>query len=396
MPESFQQTKRFRVPLFCLVTTLFWASLYTYTSVFTPYVRGLGASNQMAGVIVGSYGFTQLLFRIPLGIASDRFKKRRIFLTFGLIFSLISCTGLLLFKDLSLILLFRALAGAAAATWVDFTVLYTSYFNPSEATKAIGTLNFYNTVGQTAAIFFGGAAAERYGWSSPFLMGSVLAVVGLLLSGFLVEKFEESDEPVTFSGVMKTAMNRRLLCVSFLAILSQAYTFATVYGFTPQFASEGLHASKLGLSLLTVFSSLPGAFSSLLAGSRIMRKFGERRMIVFGFILTGIFTATIPFTTSFPLLILTQILAGFGRGLSFPLLMGLSIQDVEEHKRATAMGFFQAIYGLGMFLGPIIMGVIGDHASLSDGFVILGAACILTAFLTMAMVRSAKGRGRSE
>ena len=150
------------------------------------------------------------------------------------------------------------------------------------------------------------------------------------------------------------------------------------------------------LCLLTVFSSLPGAFSSLLAGSRIMRKFGERRMIVFGFILTGVFTATIPFTTSFPLLILTQILAGFGRGLSFPLLMGLSIQDVEEHKRATAMGFFQAIYGLGMFLGPIIMGVIGDHASLSDGFVILGAACILTAFLTMAMVRSAKGRGRSE
>ena len=50
---------------------LFWFSVYTYPSFLTSYaVNELGATSAMAGMIVGSYGLTQMLFRIPLGILS--------------------------------------------------------------------------------------------------------------------------------------------------------------------------------------------------------------------------------------------------------------------------------------------------------------------------------------
>lgn len=381
-----------RTLLFGITTLLFWASMYTYSPILAAYVKSLGAGNGLAGLILGSYGFTQMLLRIPLGIASDRLRRRKLFIIFGLFFSFFSSTGLLVFQNLTFILIFRSLAGAAAATWVDFTVLYTSYFRPGESVRAIGQLNFYNNFGQTAALFFGGMAADRFGWSSSFGMGIGLAVAGILLSLFIREKPAGDREAPTLRDFTAVATDRNLLAVSLLGVLSQSFTFATVFGFTPVYAESSLHAGKLGMSLLTLCASLPSAFAGLAAGSRLAPRFGERRVVMAGFAVGGLFTVTIPFTHSFGLLVLTQILAGIGRGFSFPLLMGLSIRDIALERRSTAMGIFQSIYGLGMFLGPVAMGMLADAFSLGTGFVILGILGLLTVPLAWLLIGGPAGK----
>jgi MFS family permease len=378
--------REYRIPLFCFVTVLFWASLYTYVPILTSYVEKLGASHWMAGIIVGSYGFVQMLLRIPLGIISDRLHKRRMLITFGIFFSLISTVGLLVFKNLSLILIFRSFAGAAAATWVDFTILYSSYYKHEEATKAIGTMNFYNTIGMTAAMLVGGFVADYFGWSAPFVIGGIIGMAGFVLSFFLVEKYEATSLKPSFNNFKYVITDKTLICVSLLAILIQMLTFATVYGFTPVFANLQLHANKSQMGMLTVLSTLPGAFGAIIAGSNFMYKIGGKRLIMAGFALASIFTITIPFTNVFWLLVLTQIIAGFGRGLAFTLLMGLSIRDMLSERRATAMGLFQAVYGLGMFIGPVIMGFIGAFTDLTHGFIyvgIMGLSGIIFAKLTI-------------
>ena len=55
-----------------------------------------------------------------------------------------------------------------------------------------------------------------------------------------------------------------------------------------------------------------------------------------------------------------------------PLLMTLAIKEVAVEYRATAMGFYQSIYALGMTLGPVVMGMIGDALGLRLGFSLLG------------------------
>ena len=70
-------TKKHNVILLYVLAWLYWFSLYVYTPIFSIYVVSLGASLKMAGLIFGSYGFTQMLLRIPLGILSDGIKTRK-------------------------------------------------------------------------------------------------------------------------------------------------------------------------------------------------------------------------------------------------------------------------------------------------------------------------------
>ncbi|MFD0695478.1 MFS transporter [Paenibacillus sp. GCM10027628] len=384
---SMKSPSSFRIPLFCIVTLLFWMSMYTSVPIMAPYVEFLGGSHQLAGWIVGMYGISQMLLRIPVGVLSDRFHKRKLFITFGLLFTGLSGLGLWMTKDFTWILLLRALAGAAAATWVDFTVLFTSYYKHEESTKAIGTISFFNSLGQMLGILMAGWAADAIGWEAAFIMGAILGAIGLIGSFFLVEKIEIDAPKITLRGIGHVATDRTLLFVSLLAILSQVLTFATVFGFTPVYAT-GLGADKFSLSLLTFFSNVPVAIASLFGGRRWAAKFGEKRVVVWGFALMGLFTFSIPFTHNLWLLMVTQALAGFGRGLSFTVLMALSIKYMPSDKRATAMGFFQAIYGLGMFIGPVLMGIIGDWFALTQGFIVLGVLGVLSSLLSQWIVRS--------
>ncbi|WP_186445854.1 MFS transporter [Paenibacillus cremeus] len=389
-----QPAASYRIPLFCAVTLLFWFSMYTCVPILAAYVESLGASHKMAGLIVGMYGLSQMLLRIPVGVVSDRFHKRKLFIVFGLVFSILAGLGILITQELSWILILRALAGAAAATWVDFTILFASYFQKEETTKAIGTLTVYNSLGQMFGILTGGWMADVYGWESAFLIGAVVGGIGFIGSFFLVEKVEQGGNKLTFSGVLEVAGDRILLTVSFLAILFQVLTFATVFGFTPVYA-QSLGATKLDMGLLTFFSTFPTALAAWIGGRHLAQKIGENKVIILGFIISGVFTLAIPFTGSLWLLIVSQAIAGLGRGFTQPVLMALSIKHMDSSKRATAMGFYQAIYGLGMFAGPLFMGAAGDWLTLQEGFVIVGLLGCVTAALGHWMLLSANKRAKS-
>ena len=58
--------------------------------------------------------------------------------------------------------------------------------------------------------------------------------------------------------------------------------------------------------------------------------------------------ALILFVSNIWQLFAVQIIISTGNVLAYTLLMGLSIQYIPSERRAAAMGFFQAVYGLGM------------------------------------------------
>src|SRR5690606_31154855 len=124
------------------------------------------------------------------------------------------------------------------------------------------------------------------------------------------EKYEDNQQKITLQGIIQVASDRMLLTVSFLSILFQILTFATVFGFTPVFALS-LGASKWEMGVLTFFSTVPTALAAWYGGKFLTKRFGERQIIIAGFILSGVFTVAIPFTHSLWLLIVTQCIAGF-------------------------------------------------------------------------------------
>jgi MFS family permease len=75
---------------------LFWFSLYLFVPILSVYARSVGASLSMVGLIVSSYGLTQLLVRIPIGMLSDHLGRRRPFVTAAFIIVVVSVVGLAL------------------------------------------------------------------------------------------------------------------------------------------------------------------------------------------------------------------------------------------------------------------------------------------------------------
>jgi predicted MFS family arabinose efflux permease len=380
--EVFRGTARGRLAFFAAATILYWISLYTYVPILSPYLEDRGYPFSLIGLVLGSYGFVQILIRLPLGIWSDRLGVRKPFLIAGFVTTTLSCLLFLIPGHWGWPLAGRAMSGVSASTWVGFTVLFASYYPKEEATRAMGTISFLTVIGQLAGMAVSGFLAQGFGWNATFMAGAAAGVLGLLLALTIYEPQADPDRaPMRgkdLASVMKSPM---LLKVAVLSILAHSILFITMFGFTPSQAIQ-LGADKSGITLLSVFFMVPHAITAILSGKVFAPRYGPWNTALVGFAISGLCTLAIPFVPSFAALCATQAVNGFAQGLHMPLLLGLAIQEIEPAKRATAMGFYQAVYALGMFSGPFVAGWLNESYGLSGGFYLGASVGLFAAVLT--------------
>ncbi len=339
-------------------TLLFWFSQYTYPALLSNYARdALRASPAMIGAIVSSYGLAQMLLRIPLGFASDRLRRRKPFVTFGTAMTMLAGLGLFFAPTAMWVLMSRAAAGLAAAAWVAFTVLYASYGEPKGGTRALGTLSACMYAAQLAATLLGGWLAGLYGMRGAFLLSAAAGGAGILTSR-MVTDVRPQGTPPTVRQMLGVVRDPMLLRSAGLSILMQAITWSTLYGFTPSWAKEVFGAPPSQVALLSVMQLVPNMLLSWLAGAYLIPRLGMRWVVGGGFACMALCCLGIPFTASFGQMLGLQVLSGIGVGCVAPAMLSLSIRDISQEKRGMAMGMYQALYGIGMFLGPVLAGAL--------------------------------------
>jgi len=293
----------------------------------------------------------------------------------------LSCLGLALAPTPELLILFRALAGLAACTWVTSSVLFASYFPPQQAVRATSLVNFFSSGGRVLATTGGGMLAQRFGWVSTFWAGAALALLGLAAMAQAREEVDPAALLLTWRDVVRIGRVPLLVVTSLLATLAQYSSFATTYGFIPVYA-DGLGASRAELGWLTAAVQIPYTLVALAAG-HLSERIGERRAVVGASLIMALTTLTTPLISSLSLLALVRVGYGIGQGVVYPTLMGLSIKAVPQAERASAMGIFQAVYALGMFGGPAISGLIADHLGLGAMFLVTGGVSLGMALLAL-------------
>jgi len=345
----------------------------------------LGAGLRLTGLIAGAYGFTQMIIRFPLGILSDKLRRRKIFVQIGLSIAALASFLAFLFPSPHMLLIVRGLGGVAASVWVTFTVLGASYYKTDESPKAMGRMSSANAFGRMTALLTGGLIAQRLGVSYAFLLAGFGGVAGLAVSFSVTEnrpivsKVSKTQTLAEFADVIK---NKQLVVCSILGILAMYISFATTFGFTP-LAAANLDASQLQLGILGVLSTAPAIFISPLAGTIMPRRLGIPATLVVGFLVAGAGSALIAFSHALWMLFVVQIAGSLGGAIVGTLLLGLCIQDISAEKRATAMGFFQAVYGFGMFLGPFVTGQMSHHFGLMAAFVATGGVGVVGAVVSI-------------
>lgn len=260
-----------------------------------------------------------------------------------------------------------------------------SYYEPREAPKAIGLLGFKNGLGQAGATYVGGVVAEHWGWSAPFYLAAAAAALGAALVALVAlvpesrpcsgdARARRAAPPLQWEEFWRVATEHRLLLVSSLAAINTYATFTTVFGFTPVLA-QSLGATRADLGLLTALTVVPFTLTQLSAAP-IARVLSFPRTVLLSMLLSGGLTLATPLAASVAALTALQVGASVGRGLLSTTLMGLSILAVDPRRRATAMGVYQAVYAIGMFLGPFIGGFLADAAGLPAVFATTGGLVV--------------------
>lgn len=369
---------------FSLVMVLFWFSLYAYLPQMATYAQDLGASYKLIGLITGAYGFTQTILRIPFGILSDKLMNRKVFIIIGVVSAILSSSIVYILPNPYTLLIARLLAGVAAATWVNFTVLFLSYFLPTESSKSVGIATSNSKIGQVLAMFIGGYIAWNFGIRNIFLMCMVIGIVALIFGLFIYEDESNVKNKSNESVLLSLIKNRRILHISFLGCMIQFITYSTTFGFTPIIAAN-LGANNLELSYLSVTYVIPQILFSVLSGTLFASKFGERKTLLMGFILSVLICVLTPFSPSIRVLYIIQFFSGIGNVITFTMLMGMVVRGVKDHLMSTTMGLYQAAYGVGMILGPIILGSIGDYFGLTSGFIVVGVLGLLSIWSVLSL-----------
>ena len=336
------------------------------------------------GVILGAYGFVQMLLRIPIGVWSDRLGRRRPLLYAGHFFNLLGCLGLAFAPNAAYLVLARGVLGISASTWIGFTVLYASYFPPNETPKAMGVVSAINGISLTIFTGLGGQIAEIWGMASTFYVGAILAVLGIVATAPVKER-RLTRRSATVRQIRSVMANPIVITTALISALNQYVIWATTFGFIPLYA-DGLGASKSALGIIGVIALLPYTLASLV-NHRVARRLGENRALFAGILVMAAMAFVVPLITNLWGLAITQAISGIGRGVTYPLLMGLSIRQIPDQDRATAMGVFQATYAIGMFLGPMTCGALADVFGLSGAFVVAGAISLIAAFVALILLK---------
>ncbi len=375
--------------LFQVGNLTFWLSLYFYVPILPSYAESLGAPLGVVGAMLSAYGVTQLLLRIPTGVASDWWGRRRPVFAAGLVASAAGAVAFYIAPSPWTLVGARAITGLAACAWVGITIMYAGYFAPSESTRAIGWLNLVNATGQVVATWSGGLLAQHYGYGAPFLVSAAVAMVGLACIAFCPEpvRAARTGPPVTLDRLWKTATAPALIGVSLLSAVQNYATFSTVFGFTPVYA-ERLGATRADLGTLTAVSLIPFALAQPIT-AWLNRRYGPRNVVVIGLAVIGLTAVTTPLCETLPILLAVQVVAGGARGVVGTTLMGMAIRRVSQSERATAMGVYQAVYAIGMFSGPLIGGLVGEVSGLPMIFISTGAVALVASVVAIRVLRDA-------
>jgi len=366
------------------VTILFWFTQFVYIPFFTSYLLSLSISAAVVGVIIGVYGFTQMVLKLPIGIVSDGVVNHKFFIVGGCLLAGISSIGMLVFPNWLCLILANGISGVASSTWVSFTVLYSFYYNKAETSKAIGLVNAFNNIGIVLAYAVGGLLYQYFGMGMLFAVSFSSGILAAILALFIKKKAMlslVSEKPrITRKAIIGVMRDKRLWFFSILSSFSFFILFASVFSFSNSTAKQ-LGASGYEMGILLIIFSLAGSLSSVFSGTKAAQNLGEKNLIIAGFLILGIYCGCVASVQSVIYFFPLQLFCGLGGGVLGAVLMSAIVKYSNVNKKATAMGFYQTIYGVGMTIGPVIMGYLVDTTTQFASFSFLtfiALACALT------------------
>jgi len=339
--------------LFLAVVTLFWFAQYIFVPFLTPHLAAMGVAASLSGVIIGAYGFSQLILRIPVSISEDCLGRHRLYMSCGLLAVVAASALPVLFESPAAYLISRTMAGVGASTWVSFTVAFTGGY--PDVKERMGRLVACNNLGILISYLVGGSLYEWLGMKPLFGISVCVALIALLILPLCQKGGSAGTRPFRMQDLWTVLKNRHLMACSLMCALMQLINFATAMSFVSTYAQQR-GASGFVLSLVSIAFYVAGTAASAIYGRGAFRRMSDRAFLAAGFGTFALYCLALPLCKSVWMILLAQLLGGMSRTLLYTQTMALCTATVAPEHKTTAVGVFQSIYSLGMTVGPVVMG----------------------------------------
>jgi DHA1 family tetracycline resistance protein-like MFS transporter len=359
------------------------------------YAREYGASGMAVGAVVGVYSIMQFIFAPIWGRVSDRVGRRPVLL----ISLTASFCGYLLFafsRSLGLLFASRIIAGIGGANIGTAQAYIADSTTPENRAKGMGLIGAAFGLGFILGPPLSGilsAVGTRHGLHGNLLPGLVAA--GLSFTAFLValavlaeskpaSLVPRSGVPPQFDKrlwheVIASPVLGALLMGLFLTLLavSGMEINVTLHG-RDRFGFRQMDMAYLFLFMGVIVAAIQGGLIG-----RIVKRWGERRVIAIGAAAFMIGFALVPSIYRVPLLYAVAFLIAIGQGLCYPSLTALVSKVSPESERGSILGLATSAGSLARFLGPIVAGALYDWGGPRGGF--YGGAVFMTIALIITL-----------
>lgn len=374
--KSYKKTAIRFILLFGLISLLGDIIYEGARGVNGPYLRTLGASAAIVGLVAGIGELLGYLIRLLSGYFSDKTRAHWFFTIFGysflMVIPMLALTGIWQFAAIFMVL---ERIGKGIRSPAKDTIL-------SQATKQVGTgfgfaiVEFLDQIGATIGpliftFFFmsigpGDKSIIDYQHGYSLMWFPFVVLMMVLFSAFFLVKNPEELE----NDVIKKPQPDKITRTFWIYCI---FTFVTTLGFL-NFAIIGYHlkanaiVTDAQIPLLYALAMAVDAVIGLVIGKwydRLKIRFDNEHAGLLLLILLPLLTAPLPlFTLSYHIgfIITGIVLWGVVMG-THETIMKAGIADITSiSKRGTGYGIFNMLYGVAIFIGSAAAGFLYDYS----------------------------------
>jgi transporter, major facilitator family len=352
------------------ILVLFWSAIsiiraYRKLYAITPVENGgLSLTPLLASQIAAGYGLMSLIVRLPMFIASDIFRRRKIFVQISL-FLLIVTSFLVAFNGSYTTLYLSSLSLGVSATMLAlFNVMFSETFSKEKAALSVSILSVAPLLAEfiAAPIQYIFTINEYKHFNYMWIVSGILAVATFILT-FMMKDYRPVNSGFSFDKVKVVLKHGSFIYVCIMALLLSFVKFATSGANMIAYGKTSLGMSPLMLAYMDAVFAIPQLIAGVLVGVYFTRKWGLQKTLLFMFGCALAFYIIALYVNNPYIIYFSYILNGLGYGGAYNVLISLAMQYFDREYRNVSMGIYQAFFALGIFYGDYVYVWIAKHVA---------------------------------
>ena len=352
------------------ILVLFWSAIsiiraYRKLYAITPVENGgLSLTPLLASQIAAGYGLMSLIVRLPMFIASDIFRRRKIFVQISL-FLLIVTSFLVAFNGSYITLYLSSLSLGISATMLAlFNVMFSETFSKEKAALSVSILSVAPLLAEfiAAPIQYIFTINEYKHFNYMWIVSGILAVATFILT-FMMKDYRPVNSGFSFDKVKVVLKHGSFIYICIMALLLSFVKFATSGANMIAYGKTSLGMSPLMLAYMDAVFAIPQLIAGVLVGVYFTRKWGLQKTLLFMFGCALAFYIIALYVNNPYIIYFSYILNGLGYGGAYNVLISLAMQYFDREYRNVSMGIYQAFFALGIFYGDYVYVWIAKHVA---------------------------------